>query len=172
MSRRQLLAATLVLSFLGAMVRIPVVFSTGLDNGGDVDFTQRTDASSSSPPHRKLLLLSPEAKGRKEPEKLGEKCRRTDIAVSQANTEPLPSGIPTFKVEITNECETGCPIWNIHFNCGWFSSATLIKPNVFKRIRYDLCLVNGGTPLPFGESLSFQYANSYPYSLSVFSLSC
>ena len=102
----------------------------------------------------------------------GEKCTKSDIVINQGPTAPLPTGIPTYTVEVVNACVTGCEIYGIHFKCGWFSSAHLINPRVFKRLRYDDCLVNDGKPLVYGGTLSFQYANTYPYPLSVSSVLC
>lgn len=102
----------------------------------------------------------------------GERCSKADIVISQGPTSPLPSGIPTYTVEIMNACVTGCDISRIHLNCGWFSSDRLINPRVFKRLRYNDCLVNDGEPLTNGDTLSFQYANTYSYPLSVSSVAC
>ncbi|KAL0363128.1 UNVERIFIED_CONTAM: TPD1 protein1 [Sesamum calycinum] len=101
-------------------------------------------------------------------------CSKDSILVFQGATSPLPNGIPTYTVEIQNVCvsESSCSISDIHLSCGWFSSARLINPSVFKRIGYDDCLVNDGEPLNPGESLSFQYANTFMYPLSVSSVSC
>ncbi|XP_068664918.1 TPD1 protein homolog 1-like [Aristolochia californica] len=105
-------------------------------------------------------------------EKIGERCSVDDIQVYQGPSSPLPSGIPTYRVEILNACDTGCAIAGIHMRCGWFSSARMINPKVFKRLSYDDCLVNDGEPLSNGGSLSFQYANTFPYPLGVTSVSC
>ena len=102
----------------------------------------------------------------------GEKCTKSDIVINQGPTAPLPTGIPTYTVEVVNACATGCDIHGIHFKCGWFSSAHLINPRIFKRLRYDDCLVNDGKPLVYGGTLSFQYANTFPYPLSVSSVVC
>ncbi|XP_011095926.1 TPD1 protein homolog 1 isoform X2 [Sesamum indicum] len=101
-------------------------------------------------------------------------CSKDSILVFQGATSPLPNGIPTYTVEIQNVCvsESSCSISDIHLSCGWFSSARLINPSIFKRIGYDDCLVNDGEPLNPGESLSFQYANTFMYPLSVSSVSC
>lgn len=117
-------------------------------------------------PHRKLLAMV-------ETNRIwGEKCTKSDIVVNQGPTAPLPSGIPTYTVEINNVCANGCGIAGIHLNCGWFSSVKLINPRIFKRLRYDDCLVNDGKALGNGESLSFQYANTFSYPLSVSSVVC
>ncbi|KAA0055349.1 hypothetical protein IC582_029602 [Cucumis melo] len=122
-------------------------------------------------PHRKLLLTREATI--EEPTRIwGEKCTKSDIVINQGPTAPLPTGIPTYTVEVVNACVTGCEIYGIHFKCGWFSSAHLINPRVFKRLRYDDCLVNDGKPLVYGGTLSFQYANTYPYPLSVSSVLC
>ncbi|KAL5791545.1 hypothetical protein ACOSP7_000139 [Xanthoceras sorbifolium] len=123
-------------------------------------------------PHRKLLRRAT-ATATKEPNRIwGERCSTADIVISQGPTGPLPSGIPTYTVEIMNVCVTGCDISRIHLNCGWFSSAHLINPKTFKRLRYNDCLVNDGKPLLNGGTLSFQYANTFPYPLSVSSVVC
>ncbi|KAI3456573.1 hypothetical protein Pfo_013236 [Paulownia fortunei] len=100
-------------------------------------------------------------------------CSKDNIVVDQGPTAPLPSGIPTYTVEIMNVCTTGsCSISSIHLSCGWFSSAREIDPNIFERIAYDDCLVKGGKPLNPGEAISFQYANTFEYPLSVSSVAC
>ncbi|KAJ9689960.1 hypothetical protein PVL29_012564 [Vitis rotundifolia] len=104
--------------------------------------------------------------------RIGGTCSKDNIVIFQGPTTPLPSGIPTYTVQILNVCVAGCSISNIHVRCGWFSSARLINPRLFKRIFFDDCLVNNGDALGPGESLSFQYANSFRYPLSVLSVSC
>ncbi|KAJ8437618.1 hypothetical protein Cgig2_005369 [Carnegiea gigantea] len=101
-----------------------------------------------------------------------ESCSRDDIEIEQGPLATLPSGIPTYSVQILNVCVSGCTISNIHVSCGWFSSATLVDPNIFKRVSYDDCLVNAGEPLAAGQSLTFQYANTHSYPLSVSSVAC
>ncbi|KAM7471547.1 hypothetical protein LguiA_009730 [Lonicera macranthoides] len=123
-----------------------------------------------SGPHRKLLRR---AANEVEPNRIwGDTCSKSDIVISQGPTAPLPSGIPTYTVEIMNVCTTGCDIGGIHLRCGWFSSARLINPHIFKRLQYDDCLVNEGKPLANGRTLSFQYANTFSYPLSVSSVKC
>ncbi|OAY67015.1 TPD1 protein [Ananas comosus] len=112
------------------------------------------------------------AREAEETDRIGEGCSKDDIVVYQGATAPLPSGIPTYTVEVLNVCARGCAIEGIHLRCGWFSSARLINPRLFRRLRFDDCLLNDGRPLPNGASLSFQYANSFPYPLSVSSASC
>ncbi|KAF5207698.1 Tapetum determinant 1 like [Thalictrum thalictroides] len=127
---------------------------------------QTSTTTSNSSQHRKLL-------GHVEPNRIwGEKCSKSDIVVNQGPTAPLPNGIPTYTVEIMNVCPNGCNISGIHLSCGWFSSARLINPKVFKRLRYDDCVVNAGKSLVNGGTLSFQYANTYPYPLAVSRVHC
>ncbi|XP_074317172.1 TPD1 protein homolog 1-like [Silene latifolia] len=125
-----------------------------------------------SSPHRKLL--SPKRPVDKPARFWGDtnKCTESDIIVTQSPGAPLPSGIPTYTVEIINACVSGCDISNIHIHCGWFSSARLIDPRIFKRINYNDCLVNGGHPLPNGQSISFQYADTRSYPLVISAMSC
>ncbi|RDX75418.1 Protein TAPETUM DETERMINANT 1, partial [Mucuna pruriens] len=101
-----------------------------------------------------------------------DKCSKSSIQINQSPMAPLPSGIPTYTVEIANTCVSGCNISNIHVNCGMFNSAILINPNIFKRLRYNDCLVNNGMPFRNGAIISFKYANNYAYSLSISSVVC
>ncbi|KAK1260023.1 hypothetical protein QJS04_geneDACA015407 [Acorus gramineus] len=126
---------------------------------------QRTRSASSNP-NRKLLQHAAE------PQRIGDACSPSDVVVYQGATSPLPNGIPTYTVEVLNVCARGCAVSRVHLSCGWFSSARMINPRVFRRVRHDDCLLNDGQPLPFGSSLSFQYANTFPYPLHVSSLSC
>ncbi|KAL2482701.1 Protein TAPETUM DETERMINANT 1 [Forsythia ovata] len=126
--------------------------------------------------HRKLLIIGgkeEEKENEVDPNRIwSENCSKSDIVISQGATEPLPNGIPTYTVEIMNACIAGCDISRIHVSCGWFSSARLINPRVFKRLHFDDCLVNDGKPLINGRTLSFQYANTFRYPLSVSSITC
>ncbi|KAI4341330.1 hypothetical protein MLD38_026064 [Melastoma candidum] len=123
-------------------------------------------------PHRKLLH-PPGSEVVNKPSRIpGEGCVRGDIIVIQGASSPLPNGIPAYTVEIINMCPSGCDISAIHLSCGWFSSAHLVNPRVFRRLRYDDCLVNDGKPLRTRETLSFLYASTYSYPLSVASVSC
>ncbi|KAK4484997.1 hypothetical protein RD792_007604 [Penstemon davidsonii] len=98
---------------------------------------------------------------------------RTASSYTKVHHSPLPNGIPTYTVEIENVCVSGsCIISDIHLSCEWFSSARVIDPKIFRRVRYNDCLVNDGQPLNPGESLSFQYANTFKYPLSVSSVAC
>ncbi|RWV85093.1 hypothetical protein GW17_00053138 [Ensete ventricosum] len=101
-----------------------------------------------------------------------EVCSKDVIVVHQAATPPLPSGIPTYTVEVLNTCPSGCAVANIHLSCGWYSSARLVDPRIFRRLSYNDCLVNDGASLPAGDSVSFQYANSFHYPLAVSSVTC
>ncbi|XP_030514078.1 TPD1 protein homolog 1-like [Rhodamnia argentea] len=103
---------------------------------------------------------------------IGSSCSKADIVISQGPTSPLPQGIPIFTVQILNVCTSDCSISNIHVSCGWFSSVRLVNPRVFRRVYYDDCLVNDGNSLGPGQSLSFQYSNSFQYPLSVSSAEC
>ncbi|KAK2449279.1 protein TAPETUM DETERMINANT [Trifolium repens] len=98
-------------------------------------------------------------------------CSKSTIEIKQAPATPL-NGIPQYRVEIANTCNSGCNITNIHVDCGMFSSARLINPTIFKRLNYSDCLVNDGKPFPNGNIISFVYANTFPYSFSVSNLTC
>ncbi|KAM1033653.1 hypothetical protein ACFX13_037944 [Malus domestica] len=125
---------------------------------------------------RKLLQQSADEGGDGGPggdmNRIGTSCSKDDILIFQGQTAPLPNGIPTYTVQILNACVSGCSISDIHVRCGWFSSARLVNPRVFRRNDYDDCLVNDGEALGPGETLSFQYANSFRYPLSISSVVC
>ncbi|CAK9326873.1 unnamed protein product [Citrullus colocynthis] len=103
---------------------------------------------------------------------LEEKCEKNSIAISQGEGGRQFNGIPTYIVEITNQCRNNCSIYDLHLKCGSFSSAKLINPRIFKRIAVDDCLINNGRPIPPGITLSFQYATNFQFPLSVSSLKC
>ncbi|XP_071901155.1 protein TAPETUM DETERMINANT 1-like [Coffea arabica] len=129
--------------------------------------------SAASSSHRKLLKVQTDSANGVETHRIwGDKCSSSDIVINQGPTAPLPSGIPTYTVEIMNVCVTGCDISGIHLHCGWFSSARLINPHIFKRLRFNDCLVNDGKPLLNGRTISFQYANTFRYPLSVSAVIC
>ncbi|XP_062202007.1 TPD1 protein homolog 1A-like [Phragmites australis] len=110
------------------------------------------------------------------PSRMDEGCAGVeDIEIYQDHASPLPSGVPSYKVEVTNRCGVDgreCAIAGIHVRCGWFSSVSLVDPRKFRRVRHDDCLLNDGRPLLGGETLSFEYANSFPYRLSVSVATC
>ncbi|XP_011023942.1 PREDICTED: uncharacterized protein LOC105125271 [Populus euphratica] len=170
------IGVVLVMIFLLAILLSTFSFSSGLakDDGGFMGssshvFLQEGGNYTVPFPHRKLLVRS---MAMEEPNRIGEKCTRADIVVSQGPTAPLSSGVPTYTVQIMNMCATGCDISGIHLNCGWFSSVRLIDPKIFKRLRYNDCLVNDGKPLVTGGTLTFEYANTFSYPLGVSSIVC
>ncbi|TVU50349.1 hypothetical protein EJB05_01718, partial [Eragrostis curvula] len=96
-----------------------------------------------------------------------------DISIFQGRASNLPSGVPAYKVEVTNRClDDDCAIAGIHVRCGWFSSVALVDPRKFRRLRHNDCLLNDGRPMRAGETISFEYANSFPYRLSVTVATC
>ncbi|KAI6692064.1 hypothetical protein NL676_019774 [Syzygium grande] len=99
-----------------------------------------------------------------------ERCSVKDITINQSSAGTEPSGIPIFLVEISNECLHPCTIMNVHLHCGEFSSDNLIKPEIFRRLTYDNCLVNNGAALTPGQVLSFKYSTTRMYPLSVLHL--
>lgn len=90
-------------------------------------------------------------------------CTNKDISISQSRDGF--SGIPRYSVQIVNTCMSDCAPGAIHVYCGWFASSPPPNPNVFKRIAFNDCLVNGGRPLMQGGIIQFQYANSFMYPL-------
>ncbi|KAJ1254840.1 hypothetical protein BS78_09G153600 [Paspalum vaginatum] len=112
------------------------------------------------------------------PSRMDEGCSGAeDIAIYQGHASSLPSGVPAYKVDVVNRCLGGldggeCAIAGIHIRCGWFSSASLVDPSKFRRLGHDDCLLNDGRPLLGGETVSFEYANSFPYPLTVRLATC
>ncbi|CAN6464653.1 unnamed protein product [Victoria cruziana] len=150
----------------------------GQQHGKDVEPRPVLLPQSSHASNRKLLVAggggaAPEAGGAEfRTDRIGDVCSTQDVVLHQAATTPLPSGIPTYTVNIINVCVTGCSISDVHLACRWFSTARAINPAIFRRLRYNDCLVNDGKPIPAGGSVSFQYAQTYPYTLSVSSATC
>ncbi|KAL5225956.1 hypothetical protein ABZP36_012595 [Zizania latifolia] len=99
-----------------------------------------------------------------------------DIAIYQGHASPLPSGVPAYTVDVMNRCTGGgggeCAIAGIHVRCGWFSSVSLVDPRVFRRLGHNDCLLNDGQRLLAGETVSFEYSNSFPYKLTVAAATC
>jgi len=91
-------------------------------------------------------------------------CTSKDISISQSTSST--SGIPQFIVQIVNTCVSGCAPRDIHLHCGWFASARIVNPRLFKRISYDDCLVNGGNPLTPSQIIRISYSNSFMYPLA------
>ncbi|CAJ2662490.1 unnamed protein product [Trifolium pratense] len=91
-------------------------------------------------------------------------CRKRDISISQSKAST--TGIPQYIVQIVNTCVSGCAPHDIHLHCGWFASARIINPKLFKRLSYDDCLVNGGKPLSSNQIIRFTYSNSFMYPLA------
>ncbi|CAG7864006.1 unnamed protein product, partial [Brassica rapa] len=81
--------------------------------------------------------------------------------------EFLPS-----QLRSSTPCVSDCKITEINVTCGWFRSVRLVNARVFRRLSYDNCLVKDGHPLAPRQTLSFLYANSFSYPLSVSSVSC
>uniref|UniRef100_A0A0E0EWI2 Uncharacterized protein n=1 Tax=Oryza meridionalis TaxID=40149 RepID=A0A0E0EWI2_9ORYZ len=98
-------------------------------------------------------------------------CSEQNVVVYQNNAEHLPSGIPTYSVEIINVC-TACTVYDVHISCGEFASAELVDPSQFQRIGFNDCLVKGGGRLGPSEAVSFQYSNSFAYPLAVANVAC
>ncbi|KAI3941496.1 hypothetical protein MKW98_022503 [Papaver atlanticum] len=99
------------------------------------------------------------------------KCPPDTLAVYQGRVDPLPGGLPEHLVNICN-IATNCTTYRIYLSCGWFASAKLINPRVFRRLRFNNCLVNDGKDLEEGRCLSFTYSETYPYPLAVKSVKC
>lgn len=98
-------------------------------------------------------------------------CSEEDVEVYQNNANPMPSGMPTYSVQIMNVCEE-CRVSNVHVACGEFASTELVDPAVFQRVAINDCLVKGGQPMEPRETITFEYANSFSYPLDVVSVAC
>ncbi|GLJ48872.1 hypothetical protein SUGI_1030700 [Cryptomeria japonica] len=102
----------------------------------------------------------------------GEACSKENVLVINRAIFPMSSGIPLYSANIMNVCRTGCSIAEIHLPCGWISSARQINPKLFKRLKYNDCLVNDGKPLKPSGSISIQYANTFKYPMEVSYVKC
>ncbi|XP_057421752.1 TPD1 protein homolog 1-like [Lotus japonicus] len=91
-------------------------------------------------------------------------CSNRDISISQSREST--AGIPQYVVQIVNTCVSECAPHEIRIHCGWFASARVINPRLFKRLYYDDCLVNGGKPLASSQIIRFSYSNSFMYPLA------
>ncbi|THU49213.1 hypothetical protein C4D60_Mb06t07180 [Musa balbisiana] len=178
-SRRRFAAATAAISV--SVVVLLFLLTFGFD-GQRVDAereiglgSEQHGSGSGSGTNRKLLQVDEgTSSSSSSPDRVGEGCSKDDIVVHQGATPPLPSGIPTYTVVVLNLCPSrgGCAMAHIHLSCGAFSSARLVNPRIFRRLRVNDCLLNDGRPLPSGSSISFQYANSFSYPLAVSNASC
>ncbi|XP_037406158.1 TPD1 protein homolog 1A-like [Triticum dicoccoides] len=145
--------------------------------------TPGSSAAPPRPPYRAVLprkVLRPAGTdvdlGAVRPHRVDEGCAgKEDIAIYQGRGTTLPSGVPAYTVDVMNRCSGGdgdCAIAGIHVRCGWFSSVSLVDPRKFRRLARDDCLLNDGQPLLAGETISFEYSNSFPYQLSVAVATC
>uniref|UniRef100_A0A0D9X251 Gnk2-homologous domain-containing protein n=1 Tax=Leersia perrieri TaxID=77586 RepID=A0A0D9X251_9ORYZ len=101
-----------------------------------------------------------------------ESCSMENVVVLYQNkAERLPSGIPTYSVEIINICAT-CTVYDVHVACGEFASTELVDPTQFQRAGFNDCLVKGGGPLGPSKAVSFQYSNSFAYPLAISNVAC
>jgi hypothetical protein len=98
-------------------------------------------------------------------------CTAADLAILQGETTPLPDGIPSFSVQVINLCGAArgpcSSARDIHVACGWFASAKLVNPRLFRRLRFNDCVVNDRRALRAGQSITFEYANSFQYPLAI-----
>ncbi|KAJ6408289.1 hypothetical protein OIU84_011578 [Salix udensis] len=120
-------------------------------------------------------LVHPGQNQKPQHEVLGEITRRRNARQESSGFEQgqegtFPGGTPLFKVEIVNECPTGC---TIHLSCASFrSEENVINPKVFRRIAPDDCLLNDGQPLPSGEIITFEYAAATQFPFTVKNIVC
>ncbi|KAB5551757.1 hypothetical protein DKX38_009068 [Salix brachista] len=123
--------------------------------------------------HPYSRLVHPGQNQKPQHEVLGEiaetQCSTGVIRIEQGQEGTFPGGTPLFKVEIVNECPTGC---TIHLSCASFRSEKVINPKVFRRIAPDDCLLNDGQPLPSGEIITFEYAAATQFPFTVKNIVC
>lgn len=181
--RRATSSAWAVVLLLAALVPVSLA-SASVHAGFSPPLAAPMPAPSAAPPHPALpravlprKVLRPAVAGtdvRLRPHRVDDGCAGADdIAIYQGRGTTLPSGVPAYTVDVMNRCSAGdCAIAGIHVRCGWFSSVTLVDPRKFRRLARDDCLINDGQPLLAGETLSFEYANSFPYPLAVAVATC
>ncbi|XP_008675824.1 TPD1 protein homolog 1B [Zea mays] len=98
-------------------------------------------------------------------------CSEEVVEVFQGSAGSLPNGIPSYSVTITNTC-LDCTVCDVHVSCGEFASTEVVDPSDFRRLSYGDCLVRNGGPIGPGETISFQYSNSFVYKMDVAAVSC
>ncbi|KAJ6747535.1 PROTEIN TAPETUM DETERMINANT 1-LIKE-RELATED [Salix koriyanagi] len=123
--------------------------------------------------HPSSGLVHPGQNQKPQHEVLGEiaetQCSTGVIGIEQGQEGTFPGGTPMFRVEIVNECPTGC---TIHLSCASFRSEKVINPKVFRRIAPDDCLLNDGQPLPSGEIITFEYAAATQFPFTIKNIVC
>ncbi|KAK3140857.1 hypothetical protein QOZ80_5AG0406790 [Eleusine coracana subsp. coracana] len=100
-----------------------------------------------------------------------DECSEEAVVVSQDNQGPMPNGIPSYAVTITNTC-LGCTVRDVHVACGEFASTELVSPSEFRRLAVGDCLVRNGGAMGPGDTIAFEYSNSFQYDMDVVSVSC
>ncbi|XP_050219859.1 TPD1 protein homolog 1-like [Mercurialis annua] len=138
---------------LGSQSGIETEFLQSYDenNNYSLTMTKKMQQYSYSAHNRKLLFHG--------------SCSNRDISISQSRDSS--SGIPQYIVQIISTCSVSrCAPSNIHLHCGWFASARMVNPTIFKRLSYDDCLVNGGKALKNSQMIRFAYSNSFMYILA------
>ncbi|CAM6103412.1 unnamed protein product [Calypogeia fissa] len=93
-------------------------------------------------------------------------CDFSQVIATQDSFYHLPDGTPIFHVTITNNCVT-CSIEDIHIACGDWASSTLVNPAIFRKLGYNDCIVNNGSPLAPQNLLFFEYSNTFSYPMLV-----
>ncbi|KAF7006423.1 hypothetical protein CFC21_021472 [Triticum aestivum] len=155
------------------------IASASVADAGSSSLNSSLLASAAPPPTAVLprKVLRPAGVGADVPHRVSLGCAGADdIAIEQGPGTTLPSGVPSYTVDIINRCSgagrEACAISGIRVRCGWFSSVTLVDPSKFRRVAPDDCLVNDGKPLLADDTISFEYANSFQYKLSVAKATC
>ncbi|GJN36212.1 hypothetical protein PR202_gb25052 [Eleusine coracana subsp. coracana] len=100
-----------------------------------------------------------------------DECSEEAVVVLQDNQGPMPNGIPSYTVTITNTC-LGCTVHDVHVACGEFASTELVSPSEFRRLTIGDCLVLDGGAMGPGDTIAFEYSNSFQYDMDVVSVSC
>ncbi|TVU18104.1 hypothetical protein EJB05_34176, partial [Eragrostis curvula] len=98
-------------------------------------------------------------------------CSEQSVVVSQDGGGLTPNSISLYSVTITNTCMS-CTVRDVHVSCGEFASTELVRPSEFRRLAVGDCLVRDGGALGPGETISFEYTNSFKYDMDVASVSC
>ncbi|XP_062232389.1 TPD1 protein homolog 1B-like [Phragmites australis] len=100
-----------------------------------------------------------------------EECSEQAVVLSQDSEGPMPNGIASYSVAITNTCLSRT-VREVHVSCGEFASTELVNPNDFRRVAVGDCLVRNGGAMGPGETVAFEYSNLFKYQLDVVSVSC
>ncbi|KAK3137626.1 hypothetical protein QOZ80_5BG0454840 [Eleusine coracana subsp. coracana] len=88
------------------------------------------------------------------------------VVVLQDNQDPMPNGISSYTMTITNTC-LGCMVRDVHLVCGEFASTELVSPSEFRHLTVGDCLIHNDGAMGPNDTIAFEYSNSFQYDMDV-----